>query len=140
VIDTATNTVIATVPVGIFPQEITITPNGAFAYLVNVEDNTASVIDTATNTVIATPSVGSRPTGIDITPNGAFAYVSNQFADAVSVLATASNTIVTSVPVGSVPNGLAVGRSLQPAQRLHQPSASVHQQRRTHSSRWPIAD
>ena len=32
------------------------------------------------------------------------------------------------------------GRGLQPAQRRHQPSASVHQQRRTHSSRWPIAD
>jgi YVTN family beta-propeller protein len=61
VIDTATNTVIATIPIGGIPiggnraYGVAITPDGTRAYVVT-NDNTASVIDTATNTVVATPS------------------------------------------------------------------------------------
>src|SRR5215510_16149087 len=54
VIDMATNTVIATVPVGIAPEGVALTPNGAFAYVPNALDNNVSVISTATDTVVAT--------------------------------------------------------------------------------------
>ena len=60
-IDTATNTIAATVPVGTVPQGVAITPNGAFAYVANALDNTVSVISTATNTVTATIPVGNIP-------------------------------------------------------------------------------
>jgi large repetitive protein len=50
VIDSATNTVVATIPVGQCPSGVAITPNGAFVYVVNNFANTLSVIDTATNT------------------------------------------------------------------------------------------
>src|SRR5215510_7569776 len=50
VIDTTTNTVIATVPVGEHPLGVAVTPNGAFAYVANESSNSVSVIDTATNT------------------------------------------------------------------------------------------
>jgi YVTN family beta-propeller protein len=50
VIDSATNTVVATVPVGVLPIAVAVTPDGAFAYVTNNFDNTLSVIDTATNT------------------------------------------------------------------------------------------
>ena len=49
---TATNVIVATVPVA--GNGIAITPNGAFAYVANVFSANVSVIDTATNTVVAT--------------------------------------------------------------------------------------
>src|SRR5260370_24513352 len=70
VIDTATYTLVATIPVGQYPAGVAITPNGAFAYVANYNSNTVSVIDTATNTVIATVPVGNEPRAIAITPNG----------------------------------------------------------------------
>jgi len=48
VIDPATNTVVATVPVGSFPEFIAVTPNEDFAYVTNVGDGTVSVISAAT--------------------------------------------------------------------------------------------
>src|SRR3989304_24158 len=73
VIDTATNTVVATVAVGTNPLGVAITPDGARAYVTNSGGgaNSVSVIDTATNTVVATVGVGSSPFGVAITPDGA---------------------------------------------------------------------
>ena len=71
VINTATNTVVATVPVGLAPIGVAITPNGAFAYVANFSSNDVSVINTATNTVVATVPVGLNPREVAITPNGA---------------------------------------------------------------------
>lgn len=101
VIDPATNSVIATVPVGSNPKGIAVTPNGGFVYVVNQLGNSVSVISAATNTVIATVPVGVFPTAIDITPNGAFAYVTSTASQNVSVIDTATNTVVTAIPLSS---------------------------------------
>ena len=77
VIDTATNTVVASILVGDAPHGIAVTPNGAFAYVANLSSNNVSVISAATNSVVATVAVGSLPVAVAITPNGAFAYVTN---------------------------------------------------------------
>jgi YVTN family beta-propeller protein len=108
VIDTVTNTVVATVPVGSFPAGVAVNPAGAFAYVANGSSNTVSVIDTVTNTVVATVPVGSFPVGVAVNPAGTFAYVTNSdavsmfdFANStVSVIDTASNTVVATVLVG----------------------------------------
>jgi len=68
VIDTATNTVISTIPVGVGPTGVAITPDGTRAYVTNDGSDTVSVIDTATNTVAGTIVVGSSPFGVTITP------------------------------------------------------------------------
>jgi YVTN family beta-propeller protein len=71
VIDTATNAVVATIPVGFSPFHIAITPDGARAYVANQgSTNTVSVIDTATNRVLATIPGGFSPVGVAITPDG----------------------------------------------------------------------
>jgi len=44
VIDAATNTVVATIPVGNEPFGVAVTPDGTQAYVVNLADNTVSVI------------------------------------------------------------------------------------------------
>lgn len=108
VIDVASNTVVATVPVGSSPGGVAITPDGAFAYVTNSGSDNVSVIETAGNTVVATVPVGDLPFGITITPDGAFAYVANQFSNNVSVIATVSNTVVATVSVGNHPNGIAI--------------------------------
>jgi YVTN family beta-propeller protein len=45
------NTVTATIPVGIGPLGVAMTCDGHYAYVTNLNSNNVSVIDTASNTV-----------------------------------------------------------------------------------------
>jgi YVTN family beta-propeller protein len=114
VIDTATNTVAATVPVGIGPAGLAVTPDGKHVYVgiygASYGLSVGSVIDTATNTLeAATLAVGNGPRGVAVTPDGKHAYVANIGADTVSVIDTATNTVeAAALAVGSVPDGVAV--------------------------------
>jgi YVTN family beta-propeller protein len=107
VIDTATNTVTATVPeVGGRPG-VAVTPDGTRVYVAN-GPSSVSVIDTATNTVTATVGVGDGPFGVAVTPDGARVYVTNENSADVSVVDTATNTVIATVGVGIAPEGVAV--------------------------------
>jgi YVTN family beta-propeller protein len=109
VIDTATDTVIATIPVGVTPVGVAVSPDGSKVYVTNVSDTTVSVIDTATNTVSATVPVGLRPFGVAVSPDGSKVYIANEFADTVSVIDTVTNTVIGSpISVGPFPAGVAV--------------------------------
>src|SRR5262249_29582243 len=61
VINPATNTVIATIPVGSGPEGVVFSPDGTRAYVANSVNNSLSVIDTTTNSVINTVAVGALP-------------------------------------------------------------------------------
>ena len=76
VISTATNTVIATIPVGSSPVGVAVTPDGSKVYVANDGDNTVSVISTATNTVIGAPI----PVGNDPVAFGLFIQPARKFA------------------------------------------------------------
>jgi YVTN family beta-propeller protein len=71
VIDTATNTVVATVPVGNEPFGVAVTPDG-HAYVTNRDEalpsGSVSVIATATNEVVVTIPVGDQPLAVGIAP------------------------------------------------------------------------
>ncbi|PAV10969.1 hypothetical protein ASJ81_12210 [Methanosarcina spelaei] len=108
VIDINTNTVTATVPVGITPFGVVINPEATKVYVTNWGSNNVSVINTATNTVIATVPVGSEPKGIAINPEGTKVYVANTNSTTVSVIDTATDTVTATVNVGSYPLGIAV--------------------------------
>lgn len=88
VIETTTNTVIATIPGFFGPYQIAINPAGTYAYVTNYGNNfnpgeygtTVSVIDVnsasgAFNTIVDTITVGTQPSGIAINPAGTYAYV-----------------------------------------------------------------
>jgi YVTN family beta-propeller protein len=110
VIATASNTVVATIPVGNVPDGVAVTPDGTQAYVTNELDDTASVIATASNTVVATIPAGSGPDGpkgVAVTPNGAYVYVASG-ETTVLVIATASNTVVATISVGNGPVAVAV--------------------------------
>jgi YVTN family beta-propeller protein len=111
VIDTATNAVVATVPVGNNPLGIAIDPAGSPAYVVNKGSNSVSVIDTNENAVIATIPVGNDPTNVAVSPNGRRVYVTHASNASVSVIDTGFNGVVATVPVGSIPEGVAVAPS-----------------------------
>src|SRR5437763_1117246 len=102
VIDTATRSVVATVPVGNFPIGVAFTPNGATAYVANDGSNDVWVINTATNTVTATIPVGNDPRGVAVTPMGSYVYVANRFSDTLSIIDTSTNTVVATVQGVSV--------------------------------------
>jgi YVTN family beta-propeller protein len=64
VIDTSTQTVVATVPVGSNPTRVAITPGGELAYVTNSGDRSLTVIDTTTDIVTGTIPVGKIPSDV----------------------------------------------------------------------------
>lgn len=121
VIDTATNSVIATVngtEWSSFSRGIAVSPDGTRAYVTNYAGDNVSVIDTSINSVISSINVGSYPLGVAITPDGKRVYVANNGNHipngTVSVIDTASNTVITTVDVGSLPIGIAITQTPTP--------------------------
>ena len=109
VINSATNTVTATITVGYGdPDGISVSPDGSKVYVANDNANTVSVINTATNTVTATIPVGADPHGISVSPDGRKVYVTNYNANTVSVINTATNTVTATIAVGYYPAGISV--------------------------------
>jgi YVTN family beta-propeller protein len=108
VIDSATDTVSATIKVGGSPLGVAITPDGQFAYVANSDSNTVSVIDTATNAVVQTINVKKGPDAVAISPNGETVYVSDGNSGDVSVIDVASNAVTATVSVGGYPEAEAV--------------------------------
>jgi len=107
VIDTATNTVTATVGVEGRPIGDAFTPDGSRVYVANSGSDSVSVIDTASNTVIATIADPSFPQGLAITPDGSHVYTANSFSNNVAVIDTASNTVIATIAAGSGAAGVA---------------------------------
>jgi YVTN family beta-propeller protein len=101
--------VVANITVGSAPGGVSVTPNGAYAYVGNTGSTFVSVIDTSTNTAVSNITVGSGPMYVAVAPNGAYAYVANYGSNTVSVIATSNNSVVGSaIPVGVNPYNVAV--------------------------------
>jgi YVTN family beta-propeller protein len=84
VINTMTETVIKTIPVGMKPHWLTVTPDGRHVYVANSVSATVSIIDTGTDEVIHTATTGPDPRGIGALPDGSAVFVvnHNSFSDA----------------------------------------------------------
>jgi YVTN family beta-propeller protein len=151
VIDTETNTVIATIPVGTFPMGVAVSPDGSKVYVTNTASasNNVSVIDTAKNRVTATIPVGQFPLGVAVTPDGARhqpphlradrrdeepwragagankVYVANGGSNNVSVIDAATNTVIATIPASHggtrSPEHLVPGAAPVSPQRLQMP-------------------
>jgi YVTN family beta-propeller protein len=109
VIDTATQTEVATITAGNRPFYVALTPGGAFAYVANLLSNDVSIIDTTTNAVVATVPVGAFPRALAFTPDGASAYVTNFNDNTISVIDTATQAVTTTFAAGSHPWGIVIG-------------------------------
>jgi YVTN family beta-propeller protein len=105
VIDTATDTVVATIP-GSGYNGLALNPAGTRLYDLNtVYGNCCGpglvrVIDTASNTVIGSPiTVGVMPQSVAVDPTGTRAYVVNSADGTITVIDTATSTVVSTIQV-----------------------------------------
>ena len=109
VINTATNTVVATIPTsGSNPYAAAVTPDGQRLYVPDHGSQNLSVIDTRTNSVTTVIVVPPNPHWVAFTPDGRRAYVANHESNLVSVVDTVSNTVVAKIPVGRSPHSVAI--------------------------------
>jgi YVTN family beta-propeller protein len=105
IIDAASFTRVATLPVGTHPFGVTIDAAGARAYTANVESDDVSVIDIAARKVVGRLATESRPYTVALAIGRIF--VANQHADSVSVFDAASLAPAGVVKVGEYPEGIA---------------------------------
>lgn len=113
VIDTATNQVVGSIPVGESPSTLAVTPNGKTLYVGDESDDNLKVIDTQTNQVLTTLPLtyegeDREASVIAISPDGKTAYVSSYDLEGILVIDTQTNQIVGSqIPVGGKTWGVA---------------------------------
>jgi YVTN family beta-propeller protein len=112
VINTATNTVTATIAVGSQPEGVVFSPDGTRAYVTDPPQHIGaiSVINTASNSVIATITLGTGvlPVLPAITPDGKSLYVPDDGHNTVIVVDTATNTVSATIPVGTAPRDVVI--------------------------------
>ncbi|MGA4879458.1 IPT/TIG domain-containing protein [Streptomyces lydicamycinicus] len=108
VIDTATDTVTATIPTGAGPVLVALGPDGTRGYVTVADAGLVSVLDTATNTLVTDIPVGAGPSMAAVTPDGTRVYVTQQADTTVSVIDTATNTVTGTIPVGVGGTGVVI--------------------------------
>ena len=108
VLDTTTNSVVASIPLTGFGEPFGITPDQSRLYVADYNDNLVNVVDTSTNTLLTTIPVGQGPNAVAITPNGLYGYVANAIDTTISVFSVATNTLVATIPTGIAAENVAV--------------------------------
>ena len=84
---------IATVPVGLWPQQIAINDRTNTIYVVNTHADSVSVIDGRTNRGRDVPT-GRGPWALAVEPATNMVYVANRLSDKVTVIDGRTNTAV----------------------------------------------
>ena len=129
VIDAATDSVVATIPVGTRPRGVEVSPDGRTVYVALsgspkcppsmpdeeceklVSDKSkdgVAIVDVATRATIKTIPAGSDPEEFDVSTDGARLFVSNEDADSASIVDLVSGRPVANVKVGDEPEGVTV--------------------------------
>lgn len=117
VINTSTNTAIATIPLKEAPTGMAIAPNGKRLFVTGASGN-LTVINIAKRAIVRTiPNAGTG--GVVVSPNGKRAYVvgvsSKPVQGKVSVVNTATDTVTATIPIGSAVPGDHRGGQLLPS-------------------------
>lgn len=111
-IDTATRSVTATVPVGNNPTGLAISADSGSVYVANTGDGSLSVIDAASASVVSTvtdPRLGA-PMGVDLAANEHAVYVTNSAGSTVVLVDPDSHVVLeTVITVGLQPRAIAAG-------------------------------
>jgi YVTN family beta-propeller protein len=124
VLDTATNTIVKQIEVGLHPTGMALGPGGDRLYVTNANSDTVSVIATATDTVAKTlfvgeqgpdrtPLLGASPNAVAVSPDGHTLFVANGARNAVAVVdadATA-DAVRGLIPTGWYPAAVALDLS-----------------------------
>ena len=107
VVDTVSNTVESTIPVGHLIWNLAVSPDGGRLYALSSDAKALLVIDLASKQVSATVPIGERPIGLVVTPDGSRVYIAHQgigpngaHPTATTVVDTATNSVITNIPLG----------------------------------------
>ena len=100
VINTETNMVIDSIPVGEFPQDMKTNPMNGTLY---VGDDEVAVVPAGSTMATHIDVPNSR--GLAVSPDGTRLYVANIGFDSVSVIDTSTNTVVGEIPVPGSDDG-----------------------------------
>lgn len=120
----APNAVVATIPVGVTPAGLAVTPDSNFVYVANNNNygisgvtsygitgvDSVSVINANTNlplTIIYDPSF-SEPYTVTINASGTKAYITNSNGSTVSIIDIPSNTVIGTIGGFDGPSGFAI--------------------------------
>jgi len=95
VVDTATNTVTATITAVADASTVVFNGDGSRAYITDYADENITVLDTATNAVVATIPVGHQLDDIAVTPDGAKVYGTDTFGQTIVAVTVASGAVST---------------------------------------------
>src|SRR5690606_19937359 len=102
-IDTATDTVIDTIPIGFRAVGVAVSNDGTTAVVTSdAGGNSIAIVDLVSGTVTATIPVGANTWGVDFTPDGSQFYVT-MLNGSVRIFDTATLAVVNTVPVGASP-------------------------------------
>ena len=99
VIDTVAGKVVSTIPVGMGPHGMGITPDGRWLYVSNDGASTLSLIDTTTDSVTRTIEVGKSPHGVALIPKSRLLLVCVNGDDRVAFVDTSTQAVVATVAV-----------------------------------------
>src|SRR5262245_38750653 len=125
VLDTASNTIVKHIVVGLHPTGMALSPSGDRVYVTNANSDTVSVIDTGTDTVAKTlavgergperlPLLGSAPNAVAASPDGQTVFVANGAENAIAVVdadGTGDDAVRGLIPTGWYPTAVALDRS-----------------------------
>jgi YVTN family beta-propeller protein len=107
IIDTATNSCLAEIPVGVDPRTVALSPGDDVAYVTNQGSDTLSVVDIAARAVVTDVVLGDRPVGVAVSPDGAYIAVSELGVDTVRFIDAVDLSTLSIMPVADRPYGLA---------------------------------
>ncbi len=103
VVDTSTNSVVASIPVGSAPLAAAIHPAGGPVFVANYGSNSVSIIDAASALVIDTVSLQYPPYSLALNPSGTQVYVISLEGRNVSVIDLATHAVVATISLGIQP-------------------------------------
>lgn len=128
VIDRATDTVVATVPlkvlepskgkgkpkekeIGKKPVGIAFSPDGNYAYVAGRNSDNLIVLHTMTQAILASIKVGNKPVALAVAPDGKKVYVANRSDNNVAVVDVSNPSVpvlLAQIAVGEEPEGIAI--------------------------------
>ena len=110
IVDTGSNTIVATLPTGTTPLGVGARPDGREVWIANAGSNNITVIRPWTRTVVATFPVCAQPFSVVFLPDSTRAYVSCKGANTVAVVDVATRSVVTTIPTLQQPTYLSLSR------------------------------
>ncbi len=127
VVDTASNTLVNTIPFISMPDSIALTPDGARAYVAGpaifvstgyasgfIADRSIGEVDLATDTVTKRIILSATPSGMAVDADGSRVYVTMPSANTVAEIDTVSDTVTAVIAAGARPTGLGIMTSNVP--------------------------